>query len=129
MNPTPPSIGHDERYFWDGVAAGQLLLQRCDDCAAVRHPPLPLCPQCGSLQWSAQPASGQGTVHSWIVCDPAGPGVPARIAAAIRLREGVCFVANLEGVDAAAVRNDMAVEVDFVPVDGHPFPVFRPAAG
>ncbi|MES2198421.1 MAG: zinc ribbon domain-containing protein, partial [Pseudomonadota bacterium] len=34
--PTP-----ETQHFWDGTAAGELRLQRCDACANVYFPPRP----------------------------------------------------------------------------------------
>lgn len=127
MTATPPQVGRDEQYFWEGAAERQLLLQRCGSCGTLRHPPLPCCPHCGATQWEAIPASGRGTVHSWIVCDAGAAGT--RIAAAVRLEEGPCFVTNLTEVEPADVRNDMPVEVTFVPAGELTMPLFRPAEG
>src|ERR1022692_4075708 len=40
-----PAISPDTAFFWDGAALGELRIQRCGDCGALRHPPGPLCPQ------------------------------------------------------------------------------------
>src|ERR1035438_5666045 len=62
-----PLVSPDNEFFWAGTAAGELRLQRCGNCAALRHPPGPMCPQCGSAQsGSAQSGSIQGGA--------AGPG-------------------------------------------------------
>jgi len=46
---------------------GVLPLQRCKDCAKLRHPPRPMCDACGSLAWDSIDASGRGTVHTFTV--------------------------------------------------------------
>ena len=48
-----PSINQDVAFFWEGVAEGKLLIQRCLKCQALRHPPGPGCPKCSSLEWEA----------------------------------------------------------------------------
>jgi uncharacterized OB-fold protein len=47
-----PQVTPDTAFFWDGTAAGELRIQRCAQCGAVRHPPGPMCPACG------EPADG-----------------------------------------------------------------------
>jgi len=124
----PPAPDPDEQYFWDGVAGGELLLRRCAGCGRLQHPPSPMCPQCGSVDWTTQQASGRGTVHSWIVSrHPTDPDDAARVVALIDLEEGVRLVSNLTDVDAADVANEMAVEVTFREIDGTRLPQFVPA--
>jgi uncharacterized OB-fold protein len=125
----PPVVGHDDEYFWDGVARGELRLQRCDECGTLRHPPIPMCGTCGSLRWHAEAASGRGTVFSWIQSrHPTEPDAAPRLVAVVELTEGLRFVTNLVDVAIADVGNDMAVEVTFRDFDGVVLPVFRPAA-
>lgn len=51
--------------FWDGLAAGQLRVQRCCDCRNWTWPPQWRCGRCGSwsFEWAAVPMDG--VVHSW----------------------------------------------------------------
>jgi uncharacterized OB-fold protein len=125
--------GPDDSFFWDGVARGELLLQHCNDCDALRHPPGPMCPRCGSLEWGTRAASGRGVLHSWVIPrhrTPPGFDAPY-IVALIELEEGARLVSNLIGVDvdATAIRNDMAVEVCFVDgQEGQRLHAFRPVA-
>jgi uncharacterized OB-fold protein len=124
-----PVAVEDDRFFWDGVAEGRLLLRRCADCGRLQHPPTPMCPACGSVQWSVQQARGRGTVHTWIVSrHPSEPDDSPRITVVVALEEGPRFVANLLGVDAADVVNDLPVELVFADIDGVRLPQFRPAA-
>ena len=87
-----------------------------------------MCPHCGSLEWDECELSGRGTLHSWIVSHhPSEPDDAARIVALIELEEGIRLVSNLQDIEAAAVENDIAVEVVFTEVDGIRLPQFRPA--
>ena len=43
-----PVVSPDTEFFWAGTAAGELRIQRCDGCGALRHPPGPRCPSCGT---------------------------------------------------------------------------------
>ena len=55
------------RPFWEGAAAGRLMLQRCAACGTLRHYPRMLCTQCYSDAVEWQQASGRGLIHSWTV--------------------------------------------------------------
>ncbi|MHB8467355.1 MAG: Zn-ribbon domain-containing OB-fold protein [Acidimicrobiales bacterium] len=124
-----PVVTHDDELFWTGVADGKLLLTRCARCRHLQHPPSPMCPNCGSLDWDAEEASGRGTVHSWIVSHhPTAPDDAHRIVALIQLEEGVRIVSNLQAVDPSEVRNDMPVEALFMTVDEVRLLQFRPTA-
>ncbi len=116
----------DDRFFWDGVAEGRLLLRRCATCDRLQHPPSPMCPACGSVEWEVAEMSGRGTVHTWIVSrHPSEPDDSPRITAVVALDEGPRLVSNLVGIDAGDVVNEMDVEVVFVDVDGVRLPQFR----
>ena len=62
-----PTPDRDSAPWWEALGHHELTLQRCDDCGALRWPPRELCNRCGSLAWRWVPASGRGTVASWIV--------------------------------------------------------------
>jgi len=122
-----PNVDRDDEFFWNGVAQGRLLARRCTHCHRLQHPPSPMCPHCGSLEWDECELSGRGTLHSWIVSHhPSEPDDAARIVALIELEEGIRLVSNLQDIEAAAVENDIAVEVVFTEVDGIRLPQFRP---
>ena len=124
----PPSPDPDDAWFWAGVAERRLLLQACADCGIVRHPPLPMCGPCGSTAWTTRESTGAGTVHSWIVSvPPSAPSGPGRIVVLVDLDDGVRFVANLVDVDATAVRNGMAVRLEFREYGDVVLPQFVPA--
>lgn len=53
--------------YWDGAARGELVLQQCSACGAIRHYPRILCTQCYSDQVQPYVASKRGTIHSWTV--------------------------------------------------------------
>jgi uncharacterized protein len=125
-----PTVNRDDEYFWTGVAEDRLLVRRCAECASLQHPPTPMCPKCGSVQWEVQELAGRGFVYSWIVSrHPTEPGDSPRIVALIELDEGMRLVSNLQGIDPADVRNGMRVEAEFGEIDGVKLPQFRPVAG
>ena len=39
-----PAITHDNSFFFEGAARGELLIQRCESCGTLSHPPRPGCP-------------------------------------------------------------------------------------
>lgn len=125
----PPVFDPDDEFFWDGVAAGQLLLRSCAECGRLQHPPSPMCPACHSVRWATREASGRGTVYSWIVSHhPTEADALPRVVVLVDLEEGVRLVSNLQGVAPENVRNGMDVEVYFHDFDGVVLPQFRPAA-
>ncbi|MCL2584366.1 MAG: OB-fold domain-containing protein [Streptosporangiales bacterium] len=125
----PPVPVRDDEFFWTGVAEHKLLARSCAACGLLQHPPTPMCPACGGLEWNAKELSGAGFVYSWIVSrHPTQPDAEPRIVAVIALDEGIRMVANLSGVDVKDVRNNMRVAVHFEDFDGVTLPQFRPAA-
>ncbi len=62
-----PALTQDNRFFFDGAKDHRLLIQRCTNCGALRHPPRPSCAQCRSFEWDTVAASGRGTVYSFVV--------------------------------------------------------------
>jgi uncharacterized OB-fold protein len=124
-----PAVNDDNRFFWEGVARGELLIQRCAGCGALRHPPRPMCPQCRDLRWETVRASGRGSVHSYVVSHhPQLPGFPSpNVVVLIHLEEGTRLVSNLVDADPGSVRIGMPVEVVFTAVDDElTLPLFRP---
>jgi uncharacterized OB-fold protein/acyl dehydratase len=125
-----PAINQDNAYFWEGVDRGELLIQRCTACQQLRHPPMPACAKCGSLEWDTVASTGRGTVYSWVV--PHYPVVPMfeypYIVVLVELDEGVRLVSNLVDIEPDDVKIGMPVEVTFVQTDPElTLPMFRPA--
>ncbi|HEY8524383.1 MAG TPA: bifunctional MaoC family dehydratase N-terminal/OB-fold nucleic acid binding domain-containing protein [Acidimicrobiales bacterium] len=127
-----PAITQDNEFFFAGAREGKLLIQRCEGCGRLQHPPTPVCPACGSFERGVVEPSGRGRVYSFVVNHH--PPVPAfdypLVVALVELEEGVRLVTNLVGVEPADVHIDMPVEVELVPVDDElTLPMFRPVAG
>lgn len=124
-----PAVTADNAFFFEGTRRGELLVQRCGGCGRLRHPPLPACPQCRSLDWAPVPVAGTGTIYSFVVVHH--PQVPAfdypLPIALVELDDGVRMVGQLVGVDPAAVRIGMAVAAELTAVDDElTLPLFRP---
>ncbi len=130
MKRTAPLITRDDQFFWDGVAAGELRLQRCARCNRMRHPPAPVCPFCHSLDWRVDRASGRGTLYSYVIPrhTPIESGGDPVVVALIELEEGARLVSNLSGAAIDEIRNGMPVEVFFADFEnGLRLHQFRPA--
>jgi uncharacterized OB-fold protein len=114
--------------YRDGIATGQLLLQRCAACGTIREVPGPMCGTCHSLDWDTVVSTGRGTVGAWIVNERSSAS-PKPILAMVTIDEGVTFTVTLRGVTAATVRNDMPVVARIVDDDGVSVLVFEPPDG
>jgi uncharacterized OB-fold protein/acyl dehydratase len=127
-----PGITRDNAFWWEGVKAGKLRIQRCGGCGTLRHPPRPMCPRCQSLDWDTVESSGKGVVYSFVVSHyPQVPAFDYPLAIGlIELEEGTRLVSNVIDVDPADVHVGMPVEVVFEAVDDDwTLPLFRPSAG
>ena len=123
-----PATSRDTEFFWEGVARGELLIQRCASCGTLRHPPRPACGVCRSFEWDTIASSGRGEVYSRVVVHhPVVPPFEAPyVVALVALEEGVRLVSNVIGVPPEDVRIGMPVEVVFERVDDElTLPLFR----
>ena len=115
-----PPVSPDTEFFWAGTRAGELRIQRCGECGALRHPPGPACLTCGALQNQGyQVAAGTGTVYSYVV--HRHPPVPGKelpiIVALVELTEGPRVMAELTGTDPEKVHIGMPVRASFIRID------------
>jgi uncharacterized protein len=110
-----PSMSRDTAFFWEGVKAHELRIQRRPD-GSLQHPPVP-----GVWQDKAEPidyvvASGKGTVFSFVVHH--APKVPGRtlpfVIALVELEEGVRMLGELRNVDPAKVEIGMPVRATYI---------------
>jgi uncharacterized OB-fold protein/acyl dehydratase len=125
--PAPP-IGRDNAFFWEGVEAGELRIQKCNGCGVLRHPPAPMCDRCGSTDQGYVVASGRGVVYSHVTHHyPPLPGVELpHVVLLVELEEGVRVVSEL--AEPAEVHIGMPVQVAFTKVPGGALrPTFKPA--
>jgi uncharacterized protein len=125
-----PVISPDTAFFWAGTAIGELRIQSCGDCGALRHPPGPMCVECGSPNPKYIVAAGAGEVFSYVVHHH--PPVPGKrlpiVIALVQLTEGVRVLAEVVGVEPGQVEIGMPVQVTFIKVDDDlTLPAWRPA--
>jgi hypothetical protein len=125
-----PPVSPDTEFFWAGTRQGELRIQRCGGCGALRHPPGPSCPRCGSIgKAEYQVAAGTGTVYSYVVHHH--PPVPGKklpiIVALVELTEGVRMIGDLTGIEPGDVSIGIPVRVSFDRIaDDLVLPVWRP---
>lgn len=127
-----PPLGHDNQWWWEGIAAGELRIQRCRDCKTLRHPPRPMCGGCQSIAWDWIVSKGAGAVHSYVVLHhPPVPGYEYPLPVAlIDLDEGTRIVANVAGCAPSEIRIGMRVQARIEPADDElKLPFFHPVAG
>jgi uncharacterized OB-fold protein len=125
-----PSVTQDNAFWFDGARSHVLLIQRCASCGTLRHPPLPACGVCQSLEWDTLEASGRGTLYSFVVVhypqvEPFDYPLPIGL---VELEEGTRVVANLEGIAPGELQIGLPLKATFVDFDsGLSLPVFVPA--
>ncbi len=114
-----PSTTLDNQWWFDALNGGELRVQRCDACFALRHPPGPMCPRCRSLSWDSVPASGHGTIHSFVVVHHpvvASFDYPLPIVLVdIDGMPGVRMVMNAADTDVASLTVGAAVRIEVRP--------------
>ena len=125
-----PAVTPDNAFWFDGARAHALLIQRCAACGTLRHPPLPACGACRSLEWDTVEASGRGILYSFVVVhhpqvEPFDYPLPVGL---VELEEGTRVVANLDGIALGDLRIGLPLVATFVDFDpGLSLPVFVPA--
>ncbi len=96
-----PYPSRETEPYWAAARAGQLLLQRCEDCRQCFLYPRMVCPGCWGerLTWTA--ALGHGVVETATVvhraAHPSFQTVVPYTCAVVRLDEGPKFMTNLVG--------------------------------
>jgi uncharacterized OB-fold protein/acyl dehydratase len=121
-----PAITHDNAFFWEGLTNRKLLFQSFG--GRLRHPPGPMDPVTGSLEFDIVEASGRGTIHSFVVVhQPRMPGFEYPLPVVlVELEEGVRIVANMIDAKPEDVVIGRAVTAEFVEVEpGYVLPAFR----
>lgn len=119
-----PASSRDTAFFWEGVAAHELRIQRRPD-GSLQHPPVPAVWQDKEQPIDYLVAAGKGSVYSFVVHH--APKVPGRtlpfVIALVELEEGVRMLGELRNVDHASVKIGMPVQatyIDFPAGDGGP---------
>src|SRR3954465_14248491 len=110
-----PASSRDTKFFWDGVNAHELRIQKRPD-GSLQHPPVPALWQDKDSQTDYVVASGKGTVFSFVVHH--APKVPGRtlpfVIALVELEEGVRMLGELRNVDPSTVEIGMPVRAMYI---------------
>jgi uncharacterized protein len=110
-----PAVSRDTAFFWEGVKAHELRIQRLPD-GSLHHPPLPALWQDKAKPIDYVVASGRGTVYSFVVHH--APRVPGRtlpfVIALVELDEGVRMLGELRNVSPAEVKIGMPVRATYI---------------
>jgi uncharacterized OB-fold protein len=123
----PPPVNRDLAFLYEGFNRRQLLIQTCDDCGALRHPPSPTCLRCQSPAWTERVTAGRGKLHSYTVHHhpPIPPWPLPHVVALADMEEGFRFVAALPGVDGETLVIGQPLRIVFAEVeDGYWLPQF-----
>lgn len=110
-----PASSKDTQFFWDGVKAHELRIQKRPD-GTLQHPPVPAVWKDKSETTDYVVASGNGTVFSYVVHH--APQVPGRslpfVIALVELEEGVRMLGELRSADPAEVKIGMPVRATYI---------------
>ena len=110
-----PASSKDTQFFWDGVNAHELRIQRRPD-GSLQHPPVPAVWKDKNAPIDYVVSSGNGTVYSYVVHH--APKVPGRslpfVIALVELDEGVRMLGELRGVEPSEVQIGMPVRATYI---------------
>jgi hypothetical protein len=132
--PPIPEPGPLTRFFWEGVEAGELRIQRCQACGHYIHYPRPYCRFCRSGDLSGEKVSGRATLYTWTIAQqPFHPFFVDRVPytlATVELAEqpGLMFLSHVVRCPEEDLRAGMALSVTFEQIGaGLVLPLFEPA--
>ena len=112
--------------FFDGTAAGKLVIRRCEPCDRWFAPDETGCPGCGGEDLAWAEASGEATLVTWTVTHSRGGDRPPAHLALVELAEGPWLHARLDGVAPASLREGLPLRAAFVhPGEGESYVLFR----
>ena len=118
VNPPMPVPTPTSQPFWDGLAQGKVMLQRCADCQQWVFYPRSHCSACLSDQLQWQEVSGHGEIYSFTIARrPTAPqfaGMEPQYIAVVELDEGVRLNSVVVNVQAEQLAVGMRVRPVFV---------------
>lgn len=110
-----PASSKDTKFFWDGVNAHELRIQKRPD-GSLQHPPVPAVWLDKEQTTDYVVASGDGTVFSYVVHH--APKVPGRtlpfVIALVELDEGVRMLGELRGIEPDDVKIGLPVRATYL---------------
>lgn len=127
-----PATDRDTLPFWTGGSEGKLLIERCNACHHLIHPPTGFCPRCESRDTAPHAVSGRATVESFTVNHKQWlPDLPVPyVLALVALEESseIRLATNIVDCAPAEVHIGMAVVVRFEQAYDLWVPLFAPVA-
>ncbi len=128
-----PLVTSENEFFWTAGADGTLKLQECLDCAALIHPPQPVCRYCRGQHLGVREVSGRAILAGFTVNHRFSlPGLPAPyVVAQVAIDEDprIRLTTNIVDCDPEQLELGRPVEVVFEHVEDVWLPLFRPTAG
>ncbi|WP_433621197.1 thiolase C-terminal domain-containing protein [Nocardia sp. CA-120079] len=126
-----PSITPENEFFWTSGADGRLRVRECLSCAALIHPPQPVCRYCRGDRMGARVVSGFATLIGFTVNHRFQvPGLPTPyVVAQVALEEDprVRLTTNAVACEAEQLTLGMRMQVEFERLGAVWLPLFRPA--
>jgi uncharacterized protein len=117
MNRPIPTPDERSAPFFAAAKKGQLLIKKCAGCASYLAPQREMCYVCGgeSLEWA--PASGKGTIYSFVFMHQLLHGafkdeIPYNVIT-VELEEGPRITSNLVGAADSDIKVGLPVEAVF----------------
>ena len=130
-----PEVTESLAPFFAAARRGELVVQRCDDCGALRFPDREICSSCWSTAAQWVPVSGRGEIYSFYVMHqiyhPAFATEVPYAVVTVQLEEGPRLTTNVVGTPPSDLRIGQKVEAVFDDVlsDEVTLPKFRLVAG
>ncbi|MFI5798122.1 thiolase C-terminal domain-containing protein [Streptomyces sp. NPDC051677] len=127
-----PQITQETEFFWTSGRDGRLRFQHCTACAALIHPPQPVCRHCRSHATAVREVSGRAALigftlnHRFPFPGLSTPFVVAQVA--IEEDPRVRLTTNLVDCAPEDLRLGMRMEVVFERTGEAWLPLFRPTA-
>ncbi|MFF5033321.1 thiolase C-terminal domain-containing protein [Nocardia salmonicida] len=125
-----PLVTAENEFFWTAGADGRLRIQECGSCAALIHPPQPVCRYCHGHTLGVRDVSGFATLIGFTVNQRFSvPGLTAPyVVAQVAVEEDprVRLTTNVVGCDPADLVLGMRMEVVFEQDADVWLPLFRP---
>ncbi|MBV8929406.1 MAG: OB-fold domain-containing protein, partial [Mycobacteriaceae bacterium] len=131
-----PEVTIGNEFFWTAGSDDVLRIQECGDCAALIHPPQPVCRYCRGRNMGVRDVSGKATLSAFTVNHRFGfPDLPPPyVVAQVAIVEDprVRLTTNIIDCDPDELTLGQTVEVTFEKLTDEAgavwLPLFRPSA-
>jgi uncharacterized OB-fold protein len=109
------AVPEPHRDYIDHLAAGRLVFQRCQSCAAAIFYPRVLCPTCGSTDLAWAISEGLGTIYATTVVSERNGDY---VVCLVDVDEGFRLMSTVLDVEPIAVRIGQRVRATIEPGAG-----------